>query len=991
MRAAGQGRRARSLSFINTLLLSSAIALPAMAQIETVVVTAQKKSEDIQTVPVAVTAFGAADLEARQIEEFRDLQFAVPSVSFTKSNFSGSNFQVRGIGVTAVGTSADTGVAIHINDAYLNAPRLAEAEYFDVERLEVLRGPQSTLYGRNATGGSVNVITAKPDLDMPFLNVEGTYGNYNTQKAKATINIPLVDGELGLRGAGVYTRRDGFSDNIFTGDSVDNRDLYSVRGSLRWQPDEDTTIDLMASYFHEDDNRVRAQKQMCNFDPTGVLGCLPNGRSFDHLNPNSTLATIFASEEGISTLLSPALGPSLGLWRLGVQVPLVPGVNPTDFRKINSDFTPVYYSDETFYQGSWEQNLDWVTMNANVSYQKTSVWSQAHYNNIPGAAFSPAELGLALGTLAAIAPAHYAAFFAAGAATNSLPTSGIGGNGVTGGNILSYDPRVVAFDQSDGWAKQWTGELRFTSNLDGPLNFMIAGFWMDFEGSANYWVNANTLDYAGIVIGRFAGAPVPFCSSVIPGGIAPGCVLAPTNYYNNTPLYTLDSKAVFGELYWDAVPDELKFTLGLRWTSDEKETTARTTLYNCVMPIGTVDPDPFLASSNPFCAFDADPGVAGRQLYSVQEAAFKEWTGRFVMDWTPEIDFTDATLIYASYSRGFKSGGMNPPLSVGAGVPRTFEPELVDAYEVGTKNTLLDATLQANIALWWYDYSGLQVSKIVQRTSVNENIDAKLWGVEGEFLYAPDENWTFNFTVAHTNSEIGDVASIDPRNVGAGRSDAIVVKAIGQASNCVIYRTAGSPTPTPADIPAFAALGFFNPPGGSAALAGAGVPLAIYGPTCDFASAAGMALAGALAGAGFSVSDPLDPGRPFGWDGVPVSLDGNELQNTPDYTFAFGAQYTTPINDYTLSMRVDYYWQSDMWGRIFNAGAADEIASWDVTNASMQLTAPENEWYAKLFVSNLFNNDNITGMYLTDHSSGLFTNVFLGDPRVFGITLGTTM
>src|SRR5215813_3553895 len=152
----------RSLTFLNTLLLTTAFTVPAYAQIETVVVTAERKAEDIQTVPVAVTALTGTDLRAKQVNSFRDLQFHVPSVTYTKSNFGGAQFQIRGI-TTQFGLGA--AIAQNENDIYLEAPALVNGQYYDVDRVEVARGPQSTSYGRAATGGAVNVITTKPNLD----------------------------------------------------------------------------------------------------------------------------------------------------------------------------------------------------------------------------------------------------------------------------------------------------------------------------------------------------------------------------------------------------------------------------------------------------------------------------------------------------------------------------------------------------------------------------------------------------------------------------------------------------------------------------------------------------------------------------------------------------------------------------------------------------------------------------------------------------------
>ena len=133
--------------------------------------------------PIAVAAFSGEALERRQIDQATDLQLNVPNVSYTKTNFTGSNFQIRGIGVSSVAASGDSGVETHFNSMPIKNPRLFETEYFDVQRVEVLRGPQGTLYGRNATGGAVNIIARKPEKDFAG-NVELEAGNYSALKGE---------------------------------------------------------------------------------------------------------------------------------------------------------------------------------------------------------------------------------------------------------------------------------------------------------------------------------------------------------------------------------------------------------------------------------------------------------------------------------------------------------------------------------------------------------------------------------------------------------------------------------------------------------------------------------------------------------------------------------------------------------------------------------------------------------------------------------------
>src|SRR3546814_7401362 len=157
----------------------------------------------------------------------------------------------------------------------LVSTRLFESEFFDLERVEVLRGPQGTLFGRNATSGVINFITAKPDFSGFHAAGEFEYGNYDSKKVKGMINLPIGD-TLGVRVAGVYLNRNGYTKNLYDNSRIDGRNLYSLRGTLSWEPTSDTRLDLIAYYFHEKDDRSRIQKQLCHRDPTGILGCLPD-------------------------------------------------------------------------------------------------------------------------------------------------------------------------------------------------------------------------------------------------------------------------------------------------------------------------------------------------------------------------------------------------------------------------------------------------------------------------------------------------------------------------------------------------------------------------------------------------------------------------------------------------------------------------------------------------------------------------------------------
>ena len=208
MPATIRNRNSRSITLISSLLLTTCLVGPVFAaDIETVTVTAEKKAEDVQNVPIAVSAFSGQDLAAKQIMGFKDLQFSVPSVHFTHGNFGPSNFSIRGIGSAAITTSGDAGVAVNLNDIYLSAPPLTSGNYYDTKNIQVLRGPQSTLFGRNATGGSINLYTNTPETDAFKSDIEGSYGNYNWEQVQGMVNVPIVEGQLALRVAGFWENR----------------------------------------------------------------------------------------------------------------------------------------------------------------------------------------------------------------------------------------------------------------------------------------------------------------------------------------------------------------------------------------------------------------------------------------------------------------------------------------------------------------------------------------------------------------------------------------------------------------------------------------------------------------------------------------------------------------------------------------------------------------------------------------------------------------
>ena len=350
-----------------------------------IIVTAQRRNEALQTVPIAVSAFDSQALEKQQIKTTSDLQLSLPNVTFTKTNFTSASFTIRGIGDLCTGVTCDAATAIAMNDQPLFATRIFEQEYYDLAQIQVLRGPQGTLFGRNATSGVVDFVTAKPDMTGIHAAIEGDYGNYNSKKVKGMINLPITS-TLAVRAAGFYLKRDGFTENLYNNTRIDDRDEYGFRGSLRWEPTSGTTIDLMGQFFRENDNRMRIQKQYCQTDPTGVLGCLNGVLTNGVTNSNSTLAGVLTSQQLLAINGIPA--PLNSILALGNLSPssnaFANAANPADPRQVYTAFTPQYYTRETILQGSIRQELGGgLNFKLSGTYQNVAVEFDAGLQQCP--------------------------------------------------------------------------------------------------------------------------------------------------------------------------------------------------------------------------------------------------------------------------------------------------------------------------------------------------------------------------------------------------------------------------------------------------------------------------------------------------------------------------------------------------------------------------------------------------------------------------------
>jgi len=1008
-----------SIDSVQSLQLAQ--AAPSRAAVETVTVTSSKLGgADVQSIPIAITALSQEQLTATQTAGGPDLIKQVPNMTFTKTNFSGYSIQLRGIGTQAISVTTDPAVAVAFNDVPFIRNHFFEQEFYDVAQVEVLRGPQGTLYGRNATAGVVNLISAKP-TDQFEAMASGELGSYHQRRFEGMINLPVDDDRLDLRVAGEWTKRQGYSFNETTNERIDGRDLWSGRVSIGWKPSNSIQANLVWEHFYEDDDRLRSSKQLCKTDygpgGTPTNGTVDIGGTIKGVGPGYTgnlggdyftqgcAPESLYSAQSFQAPLGFTLPYILGLQDEGNGNPINPYASETqshNLRVIESGLNPVYKAKNDVA----ELNVDYamtpaLTFTSQTGFGHDFLYSAEDYNRFgaapglfeyQGDGVNPQFNGVRPD------PSGYHLCVNSGGSCGTLPLGSQcqpDSEGAFSGCVIAgyfCDPqvgcsdRLIVEDLSEEHAWQISQEFRFTSNFSGPFNFSAGGNYLHYETEESYYVFSNvfTLIDGGYVPGKFdsnTDTPLPygfqFNDPTKPANIASGYVDPNSishlnnnghNYFLSQNPYVLNSYAAFGEANYNIL-DDLKLTAGLRWTGDRK--------HFPLIPS-------WLVSSG-----------WGYPVAGVIDQQWNELTGRAVANWTPKLDFTDQTLVYGSYAHGYKAGGANPPgaifssqtltgsggavVSVQPTHPLTFKPEFIDAFEVGSKNTLLDGALTLNGDVFYYNYEDYQISQIVDRTAINLNFNAHAEGAELEATWEPVPGLRFNFAGGWEDTAIAKGQSaIDLMDRTAGTPGWFVVKPfVNEASNCIFptsvakYINLGSPV-IGATVISYCAYAYelhVDPLTGNTYVAS---------PATSQFQAGEEAIA-----AGYTGFDPST--APNNGAGFSKDLSGNKLPNAPPYTVSAGAQYTIPLTpDWAGTFRADFYWQASSWWRVFNDLSYDRLHSYSNLNLTLLLTSQAG-WQVMLYDKNVFNTTAITGAFLNSDDSGLTTNVFLTDPKLIGI------
>jgi iron complex outermembrane receptor protein len=697
-------------------------------RLEEIVVTARRREESLQDTPVSITAFSGEALESQHIDRLNGIGKFTPNLIFdTGATFSGANSSasvfIRGIGQVDFTLTTEPGVGIYLDGVYLSQTIGSVLDLVDIEHVEVLRGPQGTLFGRNTIGGAISVTSRKPDNSVHG-DVQVTTGRYNRIDVRGSLNFPLTD-TLFARFSAATFNRDGFVDAPNTPDRDDLGDVDQNIAvlALRFEPNDRFTADLTVDYSDHDESGVPSVL-VGSFDGASLalIGSLANPASPNFVPPpaplpppsfvdlHNILATVPLGQEGClppSPMTPPFCPPNIVPSPVFGQATFGQGdvIDIGNDKLRNSSSLGLASKTETSGVGlTLAYDFEWAKLKSITSYRNMEAFTAF---DLDGAAVKIGEL---------------VDDFDVDQFSQELQLSG------------------VAFDGRLNWL---AGLYYFTAqgtNLDDveftPVR-ILSGAKIDNDSAASFaQLTFDATDRLSLTAGlRYTDETKRF--------IVPDTCYSPPK----GPATLFDGTVV------DCVP--LQTVIDPKFLNE-----GFLTFVN--FPV-------FPAPGGRFCCLpisDAAGNVVGLipGLESGDEVLPRGTAKRKFSDWTPHVNvafrWTDTLLTYVSYSEGFKSGGfvqrVFPPKSE---VP-SFDPETAVVYELGFKWAGLGDRVRLNGALFHTDYEDLQIEvndgiAPVTRNAAAADID----GFELELTAIPADGWLIQAGIGYLDAEY---TSLDP-------------------------------------------------------------------------------------------------------------------------------------------------------------------------------------------------------------------------------------
>ncbi|MFC7050010.1 TonB-dependent receptor [Emcibacter nanhaiensis] len=663
MKLMTKGRRNVNLSTAMVAVLLGQTAFAATEEetsqgivtLEEITVTARKREESLQDTPLSVSAFTTVGLEKRGMTNLADLSAYTPNININNGLVTGGSTNaavfVRGVGQRDFIFPTDPGVGIYVDGVYIARSFGGMLDLADVERIEVLRGPQGSLYGKNTIGGAINVTTTRPRGELEG-RIKATTGSRNRIDVEGNINFPIAEDKLYGKIAAATKNQDGYDVRQTDGLDMGNTNLDAIRGGLNWLASDNVEV-----YLSVDATRVRQ-----NGAPGTIL------ETFD--DPTGLYAIYNA-------LAVPMWNAILGL----------PSDSLFDDRWVTDD--PPSASNGT---GPSEDNVDTWGATATVDWE---ISDNLMFKSITGYREMDAIIKV----------------------------------------DMDYTPYPVVHTDEEQHQKQFSQEFQLSGTaVDGKLEWLLGGYYFNEQ--------ANDVNQTYMTSGLFdalealPAALIPLAAGVTcPAAFPAPCAGGVGNPYNTLfdldvhPTTSLDTDnwAAFLHLTYD-LTSKLSLTLGGRYSYEKK-------VY-------------FIDSYYPNSGRIANPPTTDKQTWS-------KFTPKVGLDY----HVNDDVLLYASFSKGFKSGGWNPrPLD-----PLEFKPygqENLTAYEMGVKSRLLDNRMTLNVAGFYSQYNDLQLS-INSVNPANGSLlltvanagDVDIWGIEAEIVARPTPELNLNLGLGYLDNK----------------------------------------------------------------------------------------------------------------------------------------------------------------------------------------------------------------------------------------------
>ena len=690
------------------LSLSIAAVFPAVAQttdgvegLEEIVVTARKRQESLQEVPIAISVMSANDLKNKGVFSTSDLNNSMPGLNVTSSyGETQPNFTLRGIGVgTEYNSNAASPNGIYVDEVYQSMRASHGQQLYDLEQIEVLKGPQGTLYGRNTTGGAINFITVKPSMAGETNGyLSAGVGNYGRNSVSGALDFTPIADTLGIRIAGTWVDSDPWLVNRMPrGISKSNPSLTNdqlsgnIAEGVSPGGDETWGVRLTANLVTDSAEFIFKGYSSSSF---GGQGTPQNKGVGDTIDMARTGVGFYYNTDFFSQAVVDAMPPAFSSKDAGIDdLELFTDSNGT--AKIETDG---FALNATF------ELID------NLSVVSVTGYDETYFGLLP---FIDCD-----GTPYAIC-------------------------------AIGYESQSESFNQ----------DIRLNYVGDN-FNLILGAYYGTDE-----IVTTNRPHFFGFLsdVVKAGGYPDDYFNpggmgaGLFPDALQPDGVVSALSLItplNGTQNYTQarDSVAVYGEGTYD-FSDALSLTVGMRYTQDDFEyKDALTTMYD-----GTGAPRLIVVSDyvNPETgdtryAIGSSPGVANPLG---QDDDSSQVTGRVIVDYKMSEDM----MVFASYSKGYRGGTYNG-LAFQSGKQVYFvAPETNNVFELGLKSRLLDNRMQLNASAFFNDYTGKQEQLLdATATTFLVNLDAEVTGFEAEMIFQASDTLTLNAAISLLDAKFSD-------------------------------------------------------------------------------------------------------------------------------------------------------------------------------------------------------------------------------------------